>query len=185
MAPPRSSELTANWGTASIEASGRIPLEAVPPLPVEIPRMGGPATVKASVRGLDPAAIPGAPAGLSGRISLDAQASATRADLAALEGRITFPELQVGVQRPHAGAAGAVDDRHRLGRRHHRAARAIGFRRLPCRHAAPSASRESVPSISTSMAAWTAAALSALTDGVRSEGTAALNLTARGHDDDS
>ena len=88
-------QLTANWGSASIEASGRIPLEVVPPLPVEIPRMGGPATFKASVRGLDPAAIPGAPSGLNGRIDLDADAAASRADLAALEGRITFPELQV------------------------------------------------------------------------------------------
>jgi autotransporter translocation and assembly factor TamB len=49
-------QLTANWGSASIDASGRIPLEAVPPLPVEIPRMGGPATFEASVRDLDPAA---------------------------------------------------------------------------------------------------------------------------------
>ncbi len=89
-------QLTANWGTATIEASGRVPLEVVPPLPVEIPRMGGPATIKASVRGLDPAAIPGAPDGLSGRVSLEAQASATRPDLAALEGRVAFSELQVG-----------------------------------------------------------------------------------------
>ena len=37
-------------------------------LPVEIPRQSGPATVTAAVRDLDPAVIPGSPAGLSGRI---------------------------------------------------------------------------------------------------------------------
>jgi outer membrane protein assembly complex protein YaeT len=89
-------QLTANWGTAAITAAGRIPLEAAPALPIEIPRMRGPATITASVRGLHPAAIPGAPVGLSGRISLDAKVAATRADLAALEGTIVFPELQIG-----------------------------------------------------------------------------------------
>ena len=88
-------QLMANWGVARLEASGRIPLEVLPVLPVEIPRKGGPATFTASVVNLDPAQIPGAPEGLSGRISVDAQIAATRADLAALEGRIAFPELQV------------------------------------------------------------------------------------------
>ena len=41
------------------------------------------------------AAIPGAPARLGGRISLDAQVAASRADIGALDGRITFPELEV------------------------------------------------------------------------------------------
>ncbi|HEY0284565.1 MAG TPA: translocation/assembly module TamB domain-containing protein, partial [Vicinamibacterales bacterium] len=88
-------QLMANWGVARLEASGRIPLEVLPVLPVEIPRKGGPARFTASVLNLDPAQIPGAPEGLSGRISVDAQIAATRADLAALEGRIAFPELQV------------------------------------------------------------------------------------------
>ena len=88
-------QLVANWGVARLEASGRIPLEVLPALPVEIPRKGGPATVTASVVNLDPAQIPGAPEGLSGRISVDAQIAATRADLAALDGRIAFPELQL------------------------------------------------------------------------------------------
>ena len=38
-------QLVANWGVARLEASGRIPLEVLPALPVEIPRKGGPATV--------------------------------------------------------------------------------------------------------------------------------------------
>ena len=85
--------LTGNWGAASFEASGRIPLEVVPPLPVEIPRMGGPSTLKAAVKGLNPAAIPGASAALGGIITLEADLSATRADLAALNGTVKFPEL--------------------------------------------------------------------------------------------
>jgi outer membrane protein assembly factor BamA/autotransporter translocation and assembly factor TamB len=85
--------LTGNWGAASFEASGRIPLEVVPPLPVEIPRMDGPSTFKAAVRGLNPAAIPGAPQGLTGVVTVQAELSAARPDLEALEGTISFPEL--------------------------------------------------------------------------------------------
>jgi outer membrane protein assembly factor BamA/autotransporter translocation and assembly factor TamB len=87
--------LTGNWGAAAFDASGRIPLEVVPPLPVEIPRMGGPSTLKAAVRGLNPAAIPGAPQTLSGVVTVEAELSATRPDLAALDGTISFPELAV------------------------------------------------------------------------------------------
>ncbi len=88
-------QLTASWGTATFHASGRIPLEILPELPIEIPRMGGPATLKAGFSGLDPSAIPGAPPQLSGRISADAEIQAASADLRALNGRITFQELDV------------------------------------------------------------------------------------------
>jgi len=90
-------QLKANWGTATIEGSGRVPLEAVPPLPVEIPRMGGAATFKAALKGLNPASIPGAPPQLSGTISVDAEVSAKRPDLASLDGRITFQDLDVSM----------------------------------------------------------------------------------------
>jgi translocation and assembly module TamB len=88
-------QLTGNWGSATVEASGRIPLEAVPPLPVEIPRMGGPSTLKAAVKGLNPAAIPGASGVLGGIVTLQADLSADRPDLAALDGTVTFPELAI------------------------------------------------------------------------------------------
>jgi outer membrane protein assembly complex protein YaeT len=88
-------QLTGKWGTASMEASGRVPLEVLPELPVEIPRMSGPATFKAAVLGLDPSAIPGAPAQLSGRVSAEAQVSAASADLGAINGTITFQDLDV------------------------------------------------------------------------------------------
>jgi len=91
-------QLKASWGTATIEASGRVPLEAVPPLPVEIPRMGGPATFKAALKGLNPSAIPGAPPEMSGNISVDAEVSAKRPDLASLDGRITFQDLDVSME---------------------------------------------------------------------------------------
>jgi outer membrane protein assembly complex protein YaeT len=91
-------QLTGNFGPATITAAGRIPLEAAPALPVDIPRRGGPATFTASVRGLDLSQVPGTPQGLGGRVSLDARMSAARADLLALEGEITFPELELAFQ---------------------------------------------------------------------------------------
>ena len=91
--------LTAQWGSATIDASGTIPLETLPPLPVEIPRRGGPATIKASVRDLDPSTIPGMPAGVTGQVSVNLDASAARPDLAALEGRLEFPQLEIALKR--------------------------------------------------------------------------------------
>ena len=88
-------QLSARWGTASLEASGKVPLEVLPALPVDIPRMSGPATFKAAVLGLDPSAIPGAPPQLSGRISADAEVAAASADINAIKGQITFHELDV------------------------------------------------------------------------------------------
>jgi outer membrane protein assembly complex protein YaeT len=88
-------QLTANWGEARLAANGRIPLEAVPELPVDIPRRGGPATFTAQVERLNLEEVPRLPQGLTGRVSLTAQISATRADLTTLEGQITFPELQL------------------------------------------------------------------------------------------
>jgi outer membrane protein assembly complex protein YaeT len=91
--------LTGRWGSATLEASGTIPLDVLPRVPVEIPRRGGPAAVKASVRSLDPAEIPGVPAGVTGRVGLEIDASATRADLVALEGHITFQQLDLALNR--------------------------------------------------------------------------------------
>ncbi|HEU4935765.1 MAG TPA: translocation/assembly module TamB domain-containing protein [Vicinamibacterales bacterium] len=91
--------LSSQWGSATIEAAGTIPLEAVPPLPVEIPRRGGPTTIKASVRDLDPSTIPGMPAGVTGHVSVNLDASAARADLAAVEGRLEFPQLELALKR--------------------------------------------------------------------------------------
>ena len=91
--------LTSSWGSARIDASGTIPLELLPPLPIEIPRRDGPATIKASLHDLNPAAIPGAPAGVSGRVSVDVDASTARGDLTSLEGHIAFRELEVALNR--------------------------------------------------------------------------------------
>jgi outer membrane protein assembly complex protein YaeT len=91
--------LLTNWGSATLEASGTIPLDVLPDLPVQIPRKGGAATINATVRGLNPGAIPGAPAGLSGNVALDLDASANRADLTSLDGHIHFPELEIAMGR--------------------------------------------------------------------------------------
>ena len=172
-------QLAANWGTATLEGSGRIPLEAVPPLPVEIPRMGGPATFKASVKGLDPAALPGASARLGGKVSLDAEVSAARPELAALDGKITFPEfdlvfggLTLNQQQPSSitigsgtatidqfsleGSAGKVKTTGRVG--------LVGERALDV-------------SVDGNL---NVAAITIVTNKVRAEGDSALQLHARG-----
>ncbi len=88
--------LSANWGTADLTLSARLPLDLAPELPVEIPRQGGPAMIKARLDGLDPSAIPGAPAGVSGRISFEADIASRRPDWRAAQGRVAFRELQLG-----------------------------------------------------------------------------------------
>jgi outer membrane protein assembly complex protein YaeT len=88
--------LAANWGTARITLTAQVPLDLLPALPVDIPRQGGPATIHASVQGLDPRSIPGAPEGLSGRISLNADVSSRHPDIREAAGKIAFTELQLG-----------------------------------------------------------------------------------------
>ena len=90
--------LAANWGAAQIELSARLPLDLLPELPVEIPRKDGPATIHARVDNLNPRAIPGAPAGLSGRISFDADIDSRRPSLRDAAGKISFRDLQLGFE---------------------------------------------------------------------------------------
>ncbi len=172
-------QLAANWGSASIEAVGRVPLEVVPKLPVEIPLEGGPASFKASVRNLDPSKVPGAPTGLTGQIALEAQLEAARAELSAVQGRVTFQELQLGFsgltlaqQRPSAieiaagaarietfdlsGTAGTVTARGTVS--------LVGERAVDA----------------TANANLNLAAVTLFTDRVRAEGQSTLQLTVRG-----
>lgn len=85
--------LSGEWGVARLSAEGRAPLDLLPELPVDVPRPGGDSTLTASVTGLELAQVPGAPPDLGGRVSVTADLSASRADLAAVNGRISFPEL--------------------------------------------------------------------------------------------
>ena len=110
-------QLTANWGTASLQASGQIPLEVLPQLPVEIPRMSGPATFKAAFLGLDPSAIPGAPPQLSGRISAEAEVTAASADAGGDQRADHVPGTRRRVQRARSRATAGLDDHDRIGRR--------------------------------------------------------------------
>ena len=87
-------QLDARWGTAMLQASGRIPLDAAG-LPFHIPHGSGPAAIKAVLSGLDPSSIPGIPAQVSGRVSAEADLTATSADLGAVNGRVVFQELDM------------------------------------------------------------------------------------------
>ena len=89
------SQFEANWGTATLKVSGRAPLDTVPRLPVHVPPEHGPATLRAVISELDPSSIPGVPAQLKGRLTAEAELTATRADLDSLDGHISFRELDV------------------------------------------------------------------------------------------
>ncbi|MCC6990238.1 MAG: translocation/assembly module TamB domain-containing protein, partial [Acidobacteria bacterium] len=88
--------LAAVWGTARFESSARAPLAFFGALPIELPAATGGATLEARLTGLDPGAVPGAPAGISGRVDLQVNASAPSADPAAVDGRLTFDALELG-----------------------------------------------------------------------------------------
>jgi hypothetical protein len=70
--------LSAEWGAARFEGSGRAPLAFLGPLPVAVPPAAGGATVDARLSGFNPAALPGAPAGVGERVDL--RGSAASAD---------------------------------------------------------------------------------------------------------
>ncbi|MGE3276631.1 MAG: translocation/assembly module TamB domain-containing protein [Vicinamibacterales bacterium] len=87
--------LTADWGAASLSVTGRAPLSIAGDLPLVPAREAAPAELAATVRGLDPGIIPGTPEGLGGLVSLDARFTAPQADLASLDGTLTFDDLRV------------------------------------------------------------------------------------------
>lgn len=89
---------SANYGPAAVSASGTVPFGLLPAnLPVELPRAQGPARLTAELRDLDLGALEGAPENLEGRLSARLDATAPRADLAAVTGTLTFPQLRVGL----------------------------------------------------------------------------------------
>jgi outer membrane protein assembly complex protein YaeT len=93
----RIDDVHASWGAARLTTSGSIPFGWLPEkLPVDIPRQTGAAQLQASITGLDLATLPGAPAQLTGTVSVRADVQAPRPDVAALTGRVTFPQLQLG-----------------------------------------------------------------------------------------
>ncbi len=143
--------------------------------------MSGPATFKAAFTGLDPSAIPGAPPQLSGRISAEAEVSAASADLGALNGQITFQELDVAFsglnlaqQQPStiaiASGAATVEQLNLSG-----SAGEI--------HACGSVGLVDDRALNVNVdGSLNVAAASLLTDQIRAEGDSTLKLVARGHD---
>ena len=92
----RISRVAAEWAGARLEASAQVPLAFAGPLPVDVPATSQAAELQARVTGFDPGAVPGAPAGLTGRIAFEATATAASMDPAGLEGRLAFDTLEVG-----------------------------------------------------------------------------------------
>ena len=86
------------WGSGRLEASAVAPLDLLPALPVEVPRRGGPAEATLRLTGLDLATVPGAPEGLTGVVSVEADARAPRPDLESLDARVSVPELRAAFE---------------------------------------------------------------------------------------
>ncbi len=171
--------LDGNWGSATIEASGHIPFEALPQLPIQVPRQRGPSTFNVAIRGLNPAAIPGAPRGLTGQIALDGQISAPRPELAALEGRISFPQLAL--------AFGSLDLAQQQPSAIAIASGAATVEQFNLTGSVGSLAADGTVALVGSRAlglnvngTLNVGAISVLTDKVQAEGTSTLQLTARG-----
>jgi outer membrane protein insertion porin family len=93
-------QFDAHWGTATLQASGRVPLDVLPELPVQIARDSRPPTfesrraaLKIVLTGLNPSALPGVPAQIGGRISAVADLTTTTAGIDTLDGLISFEEM--------------------------------------------------------------------------------------------
>ena len=88
--------LRADVGPATITASGTVPFGMLPAdLPVELPRRQGPAQLTAELSDLDLGTIRALPDEMSGVVSARLEASATKPDIEAVTGRLTFPQLRL------------------------------------------------------------------------------------------
>ncbi|HEX5107881.1 MAG TPA: translocation/assembly module TamB domain-containing protein [Vicinamibacterales bacterium] len=174
------SRLQGDWGKAHLEARGRFPFDLLPgDLPIELPRRSGPAELQASLTNLELQALPGAPKELSGNVSVQADASAPRPDLSAVTGSLTFPDLrmrfkdltleQQGVSTIAIGASEARIERFDL-------AGTVGRLSLGGRLGLTAPQ----PLDAQAKGTIDIAAISALTQGVRAEGPATLDLAATG-----
>ncbi|MGH9633049.1 MAG: translocation/assembly module TamB domain-containing protein [Bryobacteraceae bacterium] len=89
-------ELRADWGVATIEASGRVPLDIIPgDLPIEVPPAQGPGEFNFALNRVNLATVQGVPDEVGGTISLLIEAKAEKPELEALQAKITFPDLSV------------------------------------------------------------------------------------------
>jgi outer membrane protein assembly complex protein YaeT len=92
----RIADVHASYGASSLTITGEVPFGWLPAsLPVEIARSEGPARLQATVTDFDLATVPGAPEKLAGKVSLRADVEAQSPELVALNGQLTFPDLQL------------------------------------------------------------------------------------------
>jgi outer membrane protein assembly complex protein YaeT len=88
----------AQWAAASLEASGRLPLELLPEPPVAgFVRAGGPASFTAAVRGLRLESTSELPERIGGLIGARIEGRLPRADLRALDATATFDTLKLQI----------------------------------------------------------------------------------------
>ncbi|MBI4907949.1 MAG: outer membrane protein assembly factor BamA [Acidobacteria bacterium] len=90
------SNFSGDFGPASFTATGTIPLGLLPEkLPVEITRGQGPAQLTADLKEVDLGTIEGLPRGMGGLVTAHLEATAPKADAAAITGTLSFPKLEL------------------------------------------------------------------------------------------
>lgn len=89
---------TADWGGAAVTAQGEVPLGILPAnLPVAFARRQGPASLTLDVTGFRLSALKTAPEDVHGAAGVHVDLRAPRLALDALDGRVVFNQLELGV----------------------------------------------------------------------------------------
>jgi hypothetical protein len=88
--------LTATWVPGRIDASGRVPLSFVGALPLAAGTTG-PATFRVDLEAFDPGVLPGVPSGLHGEVRARLEGVAPAADASALEATAVFETLRLSL----------------------------------------------------------------------------------------
>ena len=88
--------LTAQFASAQISASGRLPFSLLPAaVPIARGGASGPASFRADVKGFQLASLKNTPKNVNGQVSLHLEATAPRLDLNSLQALLRFDQLQL------------------------------------------------------------------------------------------
>ncbi|HEU0123738.1 MAG TPA: translocation/assembly module TamB domain-containing protein [Bryobacteraceae bacterium] len=100
-------KLSAHWTGSTITVAGNVPFALLPDsAPLARKGRTGPASLQASVTGLDLSRVQNAPDGLKGKTAISLNVEAPRPDLQAATGQLRIDELVVDYNRLHIAQSG-------------------------------------------------------------------------------